>query len=54
MRMRWIRKVDAASFAWRNARDRGNRRRAVYWDRQMQYYSGRAVGLTHSQAQQPL
>ena len=51
---RWLRKVDAASYAWRNNHNRGNRRRAALWDRRMQYCAARAVGLPHREALKPL
>ncbi len=47
---RALAKVDQASFAWRNARDRGNNRRKRYWSYQMWYWAARATGMTPTQA----
>ena len=47
---RALAKVDQASYAWRNARDRGNWRRCRYWNRLMLYWAGRAVGMSAKSA----
>jgi hypothetical protein len=50
--MRALRKVDEASYPWRNAKTRGNRRRLSYWSRVMWYQAGLAIGMTKKQARE--